>query len=100
MPFNILVIVCLAPKFFVILNTIILFISASLFVLLDGCFLSRLEYYLCKDSFTIVDPFLEMLDIGINNTTRNYMTYYGMSSYLFIYFLIFYIRFIYKKKII
>jgi len=92
-PFNMLFIVYFAPKIFVILNTLILFISASFFLLFDGCFLSRLEYYLCKDSFTIVDPFLELLGMEINNTTRNYLTYFVMTFYIYIYFSICYFRF-------
>jgi hypothetical protein len=96
-PINMLIVASFAPKLLVIFNTIVLSISATLFVLFNGCFLSKIEYYLCKDSFTIVDPFLIAMDFDVNNINRNIITYYGLTFYVYIYLSILYFRFIHKK---
>lgn len=93
LPFNIFVILLFAPKWIVIINTIILFIIYTLFITLGGCFLTMLEQKLCKDDFVLTDPILEILQYDINKKNRYWITYFVGTIYILVYISIIYIRF-------
>ena len=68
---------------------IIIFITSAilflLFVYLDGCFLSNVEYKLCKnkkDFINIIDPYLYILGKEINTNNRYFYTLYFSLLYL------------------
>ena len=61
-------------KILILLHIVILLIIISLFIFFNGCILSVLEYRLCKDNFTVVDPYLNLLFVEVNNETRKKYT--------------------------
>ena len=61
-------------KTLILLHIVILLIIISLFIFFNGCILSVLEYRLCKDNITVVDPYLNLLFVEINNETRKKYT--------------------------
>lgn len=52
----------------------LLLVGISLFFMLGGCFLTRLEKKLSGSDFTILDPLLNALGIHINRQTRTHIT--------------------------
>tara|TARA_B100000902_G_C27195689_1_gene856354 strand:+ start:99 stop:506 length:408 start_codon:yes stop_codon:yes gene_type:complete len=74
MPIFPLFTVLFVNKTFVLFHIIILITIMLLFIIFDGCILSLLEYRLCKDDYTIVDPYLDLIFIEINNETRKKYT--------------------------
>jgi len=93
MPFILLIFISLAAYRTCIICFFLLFTTAILFYLLDGCFLTMLELKLLKDNFTIIDPFIEYFNLKLTNNSRLIMTLYIMSLYWYIFLLIIYIRF-------
>ena len=81
-------------KQFIIIIFFNLFIYA-LFVIFDGCILSKLELKLINDNFTVIDPFLEIFDIDVTNKNRKKYSIYSWISGFFFIILLYYIRFIY-----
>ena len=96
-PSMMLLIAIFAPKSIVIINIIFLIIIILLFILFDGCILSRIEDYLCKDNYNIVDPFLQMMKMERNNITTKIFSGYVMSCYMYVFLLLFYFRFYINK---
>jgi hypothetical protein len=95
-PFSMILIIIFATKD---LSNVILFsgtMALCLFFIFDGCFLSKLEQYLCEDSYTIIDPLLEIQDIEINHKNRNKYTFICMTVFSCVFFPIYYYRFIHK----
>lgn len=63
-----------------------------LYYIFNGCILSKIEYKLDKIDFTIFDPILKIFEIEVNNKNRKIYSIYFMLLYLFILFLILYLR--------
>jgi hypothetical protein len=94
LPIYIIIAVSLASKFYATIAAIGLFLAYFFFILFNGCFLSALEKRLCRDTFTIADPVLEIMGYDVNNDNRYICTYIvmGLNGLLFSY--IYYNRFI------
>lgn len=56
---------------FFILLTILHNIS---YIYFNGCIITKLEYKLTNENYTIIDPFLKILNIKITGKNRHYMT--------------------------
>ena len=67
---------------------------ALLFYNLNGCFLTLLELNLSNDNYTVIDIFLELFDIEVNNKNRSFYTYILMFIFIIVLILIYSFRFI------
>ena len=65
-----------------------------MYIIFDGCALTMLEERLCKEQYTLVDPFIELSGREINYINRKSFTLWIMIPHLIIVLLIFYFRFI------
>ena len=65
-----------------------------MYVLFGGCILTILEQRLCKENYTVVDPFIKLFGLEINSKNRKSFTLCIMLPLLVIIVLIFYFRFI------
>ena len=54
-----------------------LIIALSLYILLDGCFLSEAEYVLGAGDMNVVDPYIKLFNQEINKQTRFDFTIFG-----------------------
>lgn len=73
------------PKKLFIFTFIASAIIVLMFVYLDGCVLSNVEYKLCKNKkefINIIDPFLYVLGREINTNNRYFYTLYFALIYL------------------
>lgn len=78
---------------------IILLLFWGLFLYLEGCFLSYLEFKLHKESYVnVMDPYLLLSGLELTNENRYNMTIIIVNFYFFISFLIFYIRLKIKNR--
>ena len=68
-------------------------VVATMFYTFDGCFLSILEKELCGDDFTIIDPYLELLDLEITNANRMYVSSLVGLQYIMLVCFIYGVRF-------
>jgi hypothetical protein len=91
----ILIFVLFAPEFLALLCIIFTFIMIIMYILLGGCILTILEQRLCKENYTIIDPFIKLIGLEINSKNRKLFTLCTMLPFLPIILLIFYFRFIY-----
>jgi hypothetical protein len=93
-PINIIVLLCILPKY--VCNIIMLYMLFVLisFIIFDGCFLTIIEQYYCEDTFTIIDPQLELLQIDKTNRNRFLVSIPVAVVYLSIIFIIYGYRFI------
>lgn len=70
-----------------------------LFYIFEGCILSSLEHRFTNEQFTVIDPFLSLMNVPLTNENRYtysiYSSLFGFSLTLGIY----YVRFIYKKGV-
>ena len=64
-----------------------------LFALCDGCILSKLEYKLTNDDYTVIDPFLEIFKIETTNKNRKRYSKYSSLAVFLVTLVIYYIRF-------
>ena len=64
-----------------------------MYALFDGCTLTMLEERLCKDAYTLVDPFIELYGYEVNYINRKKFTAYIMVPHVLIMILIYYYRF-------
>ena len=80
---------------FVNKNIVMLYIISeiiiiSMFVFFNCCWLSSLEYRLTKQNFTMVDPYLKLINKEVNNGNRKKYTTIGLIIiliwFLFVYF--------------
>jgi hypothetical protein len=94
-PINIIILLCVSPQY--ICNMIMLYILfvSTLFIIFDGCFLTMIEQYYCEDTFTIIDPPLELLNIEKTNKNRFLISIPIAIIYITIIFIIYYYRFIF-----
>jgi len=80
------------PKPYALLAMIPLLMAFALFLYLEGCFLTIVEYKLCKNDSNIIDPYILLGGDKITPTTRYWYTM-GVASVYFIFaFLILYAR--------
>ena len=88
-PINIIVLLCISPKY--ICNLLILYILFALtsFIIFDGCFLTIIEQYYCEDNFTIIDPSLELMNIKKTNKNRFLISIPIATIYIAIAFIIY-----------
>jgi hypothetical protein len=93
-PLYIIIAVVLAPKIIADIAAIEFALAFLFFYLFQGCWLSMLESRLCKDSFTIADPFLELFGYEVNRETRNISTCLIMAYFLVIFVAVYYYRFV------
>ena len=94
-PINIIVLLCILPKY--VCNIIMLYMLFVLisFIIFDGCFLTIIEQYYCEDTFTIIDPQLELLQIDKTNRNRFLVSIPVAVVYLIIIFIIYSYRFVF-----
>ena len=88
-------ILLLAPYFLFKAVLILKICIFSLFIIFDGCILSRLEQRFSEldDKYTIIDPFLELYKIPLNNENRKKYSLYIWGSCFILTYLIYYFRF-------
>ena len=98
-PFVVLILLFFGSQLCVTISAINLIFVFGMFVITNGCLLTMLEHRLCGDEFTIADPFIETLGIELNSKNRVNISYCIAISYLLFFFLVYYYRFIFKKKI-
>ena len=96
-PINIIVLLCILPNYLCnIIMLCLLFILIS-FIIFDGCILNIIEQYYCEDTFTIIDPSLELLQIKKTNKNRFLFSLPIGFVYLIIIIIIYDYRFIIQK---
>ena len=96
-PMNIIVLLCISPQY--ICNLIMLYILfvSVLFITFDGCFLTIIEQYYCEDTFTIIDPPMELLNIEKTNKNRFLISIPMAIIYIASTFIIYDYRFIFQN---
>ena len=90
MPIMFLIIISLGSYRTCIITFNLLSLTAIVFYLFGGCFLTMLELKLLKDNFTIIDPFIEYFNFKLTNDSRLIMTLYIMTLYWYIFLFIIY----------
>ena len=93
-PVMALLISAVASKLVCVLNITGMAVVCILFFLFDGCLLTKLEFELCEDNFTVIDPVLELLRIEVTTPNRVFITRVGFLLYVIMLPLIYYGRFI------
>jgi hypothetical protein len=93
-PVNIWLAMLYISKPLCIFFIIILFMVLFLFYIFDGCILTMLEKKLCDDTFTLIDPFLELNSLELNTKNRYNMTIKGVIICILIALTIFSYRFL------
>ena len=69
-----------------------------MFFIFDGCILSKLEHCFTDDEFTVIDPFLELINLELTNENRTtYSLYSSIMGFIFT-FILYYYRFIYSSE--
>ena len=90
---TILLIICSSDLFKVVIAfNIFVFI---LFFIFDGCIISRLEQKFTHDDFTVIDPFLELINIETTNDNRKWYSFYSAIVGFVLTFVLYYYRFHY-----
>jgi len=64
-----------------------------LFIIFNGCILSKLEHRFTDENFTVIDPFLEIINIKLTNENRKKYTLYFITSGNIVLFTFYYFRF-------
>jgi len=75
-----MLLVLFGNKTMVVMTIIATYIILCLFIVFDGCILTRLENRFCNGNITIIDPFLRFLNIPVTyknrlNYTRAFMVF-------------------------
>jgi len=96
-PINLIVLLCISPLY--ICNLVFAYIVGvlMLFILFDGCFLTIIEQYYCEDTFTIIDPTLELLQLDVTNKNRFMISIPIAVIYISISLIIYDYRFIFQN---
>lgn len=93
-PYIVYIICSFAPLWLGIVALVVSLLFWGLFIYLNGCFLSNIEYKLDSDRFiNIIDPYLVMFGYPISDENRYSGTIYLVYLYFSIVFSILYIRF-------
>lgn len=82
-----------ASHFICIFTILVVMSIIIMFYIFDGCWLSMLEQELYNDNFSIIDPFLEIFNMEINNKNRKNISIINAFVYILTMGLIYYIRF-------
>jgi hypothetical protein len=93
-PINIIILLCISPRYICNLIMLYILLISILFITFDGCFLTIIEQYYCEDTFTIIDPSLELLNIEKTNKNRFLVSIPIAILYIAIIFIIYGYRFI------
>ena len=66
---------------------VLLIIVITLFYLCNGCIVTKIERYLSKSNYTVIDPFLEKLGINLtrDNRTKITISMFSLSTAITIY---------------
>jgi hypothetical protein len=83
-------------KAMIVFNIFVFF----LFFIFDGCILSKLEHRFTEDEFTVIDPFLELIKVELNNENRRIYSLYSSIMGFILTFGLYYVRFILPAKFI
>jgi len=75
LPVSLMVISLFAPRYIVILVIALLLVIFFMYIAFGGCILSMLENKMCKDDFTVADPFLELLRLDKTSKNRYNITF-------------------------
>lgn len=96
-PVNLMALLCISPLY--ICNIVFAYILGVLvlFILFDGCFLTIIEQYYCEDTFTIIDPTLELLQMEVTNKNRFIVSIPIAVIYISIALIIYDYRFIFQN---
>jgi len=93
LPTYLMTILMFGPLFLCNIAIISLVGAIVCFYLFDCCFISILERNICDDDFIVTDPILEMLSLPINNHNRYYISNVVGPLYLYLAFVVYYVRF-------
>jgi hypothetical protein len=74
----------------IIFFNIIVFI---LFLIFHGCILSKIEHRFTDDDFTVIDPFLEIINVELTNENRHVYSLYSSINGFMVTFGLYYYRF-------
>ena len=91
-PWNMLLNAMIFPLNLAPIMLILFFIASGLFILLNGCFLTAVEYKLCKNDFNIVDPYIYLFNQEPTKRMRYIFTIGGILVHFFILLYILYYR--------
>ena len=75
------------------------FFASGLFILLKGCFLTIVEFKLCKNDFNIVDPYIRLFGQKPTENIRYIFTICGMCTNFLILIFILYLRGYFQCKL-
>ena len=64
------------------------------FLIFNGCILSKLEHRFTDENFTVIDPFLEIINIKLTNENRKKYTLYFITAGNIVLFTFYYFRFV------
>ena len=87
------------PKYLFYITVFINIFIFVLFILCNGCILSRLERRFCEDDYTVMDPVLIFFEIPTTDENR---VYYSIASHFTFFlgtYIIYNFRFKYKNNI-
>ena len=98
-PFVVLILLFFGSQICVTMAALSLIGVFFMFIISNGCILTMLEHRLCGDEFTIADPFIETLGIELNSRNRVNVSYCIAISYFMFFFMVYYYRFYFHKKI-
>ena len=96
-PIIYMILVLFAPHIIAFITIVFSIFIFFLFYMFDGCMLSKIENALCEDKFTIIDPYLEMLDIPVTKKNIFFATKLFMVLYFIAILSVYYIRFSLKR---
>lgn len=92
-PLNCLVVMFFAPKIISITTFFSVVLVLIMFIYLDGCFLSSLEYKINKLDVTIADPMIMLFKDDITTENRIFYSITTIIIYLIFSLLVLYFRF-------
>lgn len=92
-PYFIMYCIFYASKYISIIIVLFTIISLMMFYIFDGCLLSKLEYKLDGLNYTIIDMYLEILNIEKTNYNRKKYTFIAGIIFLFILIVVYIHRF-------
>lgn len=96
-PINIIVLLCISPKYICDLIMIYMLCVSISFIIFDGCFITIIEQYYCEDNFTIIDPIIELSELTKTNKNRFNISIHIAIIYITITIIIYNYRFIFQN---
>jgi|TARA_B110000046_G_scaffold105599_1_gene113004 hypothetical protein len=98
-PWNILLMAIILPLKIAPIVLMPFFVASGLFILLKGCFLTIVEFKLCKNDFNIVDPYIRLFGQKPTENIRYIFTICGMCTNFLILIFILYLRGYFQCKL-